>query len=86
VGPGGTAQTTLRITGSSIQVANTGDPPSRTVSLSTNGTSFTSTDTCPDSTVLHGAYTATPSTFAIQIDGGTDDAGARTVVETFTRQ
>ena len=54
--------------------------------LATSGTSFTSTDTCPDTTVIQGSYTATATTLVIQLPGGTDDAGARTVVETFTMQ
>jgi hypothetical protein len=85
-GPSGTAQTTLKISGSTVQVASSGQPTTRTVDLATSGTSFTSTDTCPDTTVLRGTYTATATTFAIQIDGGTDDAGARTLLETFTKQ
>jgi len=86
VGPGGTARTTVQITGATVQVANAGEPATRTVLLQTSGATFTSTDTCPDMTILRGGYTATTTTFAIQIDGGTDDAGARTVVETFTLQ
>ena len=43
-------------------------------------------DTCPDTDTRPGTYTATPTTFTVQLDGGTDDAGARTLVETFTKQ
>jgi hypothetical protein len=84
VGPGGPAQTTLRITGATVEVANAGDPPTRSITLVTSGTAFTSTDTCPDTTVVRGSYSATATTFAVQLDGGTDDAGARMVVETYT--
>jgi hypothetical protein len=83
-GTNGTSQTTIQITGSTIQIVNAGDPPTRTITLATSGTSFTSTDTCPDySTVIQGSYTATATTFVVQFPGGTDDAGARTVVESF---
>ena len=84
-GAGGSAQTTLQITGSTIQVASTGDPTTRTVTLVTMGASFTASDTCPDNAILQGTYSATPTMFAIAIAGGTDDAGARTVVETFAK-
>jgi hypothetical protein len=86
VGPGGPAQTTLQITGTTVQMAESGQPPTRTVTLVTSGTTFTATTTCPESAVSQGSYTATATTLAIEIPGGTDDAGARTVVETFTRQ
>ncbi|HEX8791718.1 MAG TPA: hypothetical protein VF765_12270 [Polyangiaceae bacterium] len=85
-GPSGMTQTTIQIAGSTIQIASNGQPPTRTVTLATSGTSFTATDTCPDSHVTHGSYTATATTILIFLDGGTDDAGARTVVETFTKQ
>ena len=85
-GPTGTAQTTIEITGSTVEVANTGTPPTRTTSLSTSGTTFTSTDTCPDSVVSTGGFTATSTSLSIFLDGGTDDAGARTVVEMYTRE
>jgi hypothetical protein len=86
VGPGGPAQMTLQISGTTIQMAETGQPPTRTVTLVTSGTTFTATITCPDSEVSQGSYTATATTLAIEIPGGTDDAGARTVIETFTKQ
>jgi hypothetical protein len=83
-GTNGTSQTTIQITGSTIQIVSAGDPPTRTITLATSGTSFTSTDTCPDtSTVIQGSYTATATTFVVQFPGGSDDAGARTVVESF---
>ncbi len=85
-GPSGTSQTTLQITGSTIQVVSTGDPPTRTVTFSTSGTSLDSVDTCPDTDTRPGSYTATPTTLIVELDGGTDDAGARTLVETFTKQ
>ncbi len=86
VGPGGPAQTTLQIMGTTVQMAESGQPPTRTVTLVTSGTTFTATTTCPESAVSQGSYTATATTLAIEIPGGTDDAGARTVVETFTKQ
>jgi hypothetical protein len=85
-GPSGTAQTTIQVSGSTIQVVSSGQPMTRTVMLATSGSTFTSTDTCPDATVTHGSYSATATTFLIFLDGVTDDAGARTVVETFTKQ
>lgn len=85
-GPSGMSQTTIEITGGTIQIVSVGQPTTRTVTIATSGTSFTATDTCPDSTVTRGSYTATPTTILIFLDGGTDDAGARTVVETFTKQ
>jgi hypothetical protein len=85
-GQNGMTQTTIQITGDTIQVVSDADPATRTVKLATSGTSFTSTDTCPDTTVSQGFYTATTSSLVIQLPGGTDDAGARTLVETFTLQ
>lgn len=85
-GPSGTSQTTIQVAGTTIQIVSDGQPPTRTVTLATSGTSFTATDTCPDAKVTHGSYSATPTTILIFLDGGTDDAGARTVVETFTKQ
>jgi len=85
-GPSGTSQTMIQITGSTIQVVSTGEPPTRTVTFTTSGTSLDSVDTCPDTDTRPGSYTATPTTFVVALDGGTDDAGARTLVETFTKQ
>lgn len=85
-GPSGMAQTTIQVSGTTIQIVEVGQPPTRTVTLATSGTSFTATDTCPDAKVTQGSYTATPTSILIFLDGGTDDAGARTVVETFTKQ
>jgi hypothetical protein len=85
-GPSGTTQTTLQITGPTIQVVSDGDPATRTVSYTTSGTSIESVDTCPDTDTRPGTYTAAPTTFMVELDGGTDDAGARTLVETFTKQ
>lgn len=82
----GTAQTTIEISGSIVQVVSGGTPPTRTTTLATTGTTFTSTDTCPDAVVSNGSFTATATTFAIFLDDGADDAGARTVVETFTKE
>ena len=84
-GPSGTEQTTVVVSGATFQVVSAGQPPRRTLTLATSGTAFTATDTCPDSTVTTGTYTATATGLTIVIAGGTDDAGARTVVETFTR-
>ena len=69
-----------------LQVVSAGQPPTRTVSLATSGASFTATDTCRDSRVIEGRYSATASTLVIVLNGGTDDAGGRTVVETFEKQ
>jgi hypothetical protein len=85
-GASGTAQTTLTITGSTIQVVSTGEPATRTVTFTTSGTTIDSVDTCPDTDTRSGGYTATATTFIVQLDAGTDDAGARTLVETFTMQ
>jgi hypothetical protein len=85
-GPSGTAQTTIVITGSTVEIANRGEPPTRTTTLSLSGTTFTSTDTCPDNVIATGSFTATSTTLAIFLDGGSDDAGARTVIETFTKE
>jgi hypothetical protein len=85
-GSTGTAQMTLQVMGNTVQVAGTGQPATRTVTITTSGTSIDSVDTCPDTDTRSDTYTATPTTFTIQLDGGTDDAGARTVVETFTKQ
>ncbi len=84
-GASGTAQTTVVVSGATLQVVSAGEPPTRTVTLATNGTAFTATDTCPDSTVSNGTFSANATSFSIVLPGGTDDAGARTVVETFTK-
>ena len=85
-GASGTTQTTLQVTGGTIQVVSDGDPATRTVTFTTSGTSLDSVDTCPDTDTRPGTYTATPTTLVVELDGGTDDAGARTLVETFTKQ
>jgi hypothetical protein len=85
-GPSGTTQTTLQISGATIQVVSDGEPATRTVTFTTSGTSIQSVDTCPDTDTRPGTYTATPTTLVVELDGGTDDAGARTLVETFTKQ
>jgi len=85
-GPSGMAQTTIQVTGTTIQIVESGQPPTRTVTLATIGTRFTATDTCPDAKVTQGDYTATSTTILIFLAAGTDDAGARTLVETFTKQ
>jgi hypothetical protein len=85
-GPSGTSKTTIQISGDTFQVVNDGTPGTRTVSAVVSGTSVTATDTCPDSTVFDETFTATTTSFVVYLDGGTDDAGARTVAETFTKQ
>jgi hypothetical protein len=82
----GTSQMTTLIQGDTVQIVSSGQPTRRTVTLTTADASFTSVDTCPDSQMSQGAYTATPTTLTIFLPGGTDDAGARTVVETLTKQ
>jgi hypothetical protein len=86
-GVSGTSQTTALIQGESVQLVNSGPPTRRTIMLTTTADAgFTSVDTCPDVQTSQGAYTATPTTLVIFLPGGTDDAGARTVVETLTKQ
>jgi hypothetical protein len=85
-GPSGSSQTTISISGATIQVVTSGQPDRQTVTLATQGSAFTATDTCPDNKVTMGSYSASGTTFTIFLDGGTDDAGNRTVVETFTKQ
>lgn len=85
-GPSGMSQTTISVAGATIQVVSNGQPDRRTVTLATQGSAFTATDTCPDTKVTMGSYSADGTTLAIYLDGGTDDAGKRTVVETFTKQ
>ncbi len=82
-----TSQMTTLITGTTVQIVSDGQPARRTVTLTTAADAgFVSVDTCPDSNSSQGAYTATPTTLTIFLAGGTDDAGARTVVETLTKQ
>ena len=85
-GATGTGQTTLQVEGNTIQVATTGQPPALTVSFTTGGTNINAVNTCPDTDPRPATYTATPTSLVIQLPGGTDDAGARTVVETYTKQ
>jgi hypothetical protein len=85
-GASGTAQTTIEVTGDTIQMVGSGQPLTRTVTLVTSGVTFTATDSCPDTQVSQGGYTATPTTLTVFLPGGTDDAGARTVAESFTKQ
>jgi|HubBroStandDraft_1064217.scaffolds.fasta_scaffold81993_2 hypothetical protein len=85
-GATGMTDTTIQITGNTIQVVTNGTPGTRTETFAGTGSTFTATDTCPDTTVIQGAYTATSSSFVVQFPGGTDDAGARTVEETFAKQ
>lgn len=85
-GATGSARITVQIAGGIIQVASDSTPTTQTVSLTTSGTTFVATDTCPDTKVTHGSFTATATTLLIVLDGGADDAGKRTVVETYTKQ
>ena len=85
-GTTGTWQATALIAGETVQLVNSGQPLRRTITLTTADAGFASVDTCPDSQMAQGGYTATPTMLVIFLDGGTDDAGARTVVETLTRQ
>jgi hypothetical protein len=85
-GPGGAGQTTIRITGSTMDVAASGTPPTRTLTLTTSGTSITAADTCPDTDTSQATYSATATALVFILPGGTDDAGTRTVVETYTKQ
>ena len=85
-GTTGTWQATALIQGTTVQLVNSGPPTRRTLTLTTADAGFASADTCPDSQSAQGGYTATPTTLTIFLPGGTDDAGARTVVETLTRQ
>jgi hypothetical protein len=82
----GSGQSTVTISGTTVQMATSGEPTTRTVTLITNGTTFTATDTCPDSSVATGSYSATASTLVILLAAGTADAGAKTLAETFTKQ
>jgi hypothetical protein len=83
-GSSGTTQTTIKISGATIQVITNGTPATRNETLTTTGNQFTSTDTCPDTNVIQGTYTATATTLVVQFSAGTDDAGARTVAESFS--
>jgi hypothetical protein len=85
-GQSGTSQMTAQIQGQTVQIVSSGPPDRRTVTLTTSDAGFTSVDTCPDSQMSEGSYTATATVLTIFLDGGTDDAGARTVVETLTKQ
>ncbi|HEY6463794.1 MAG TPA: hypothetical protein VIY73_26675 [Polyangiaceae bacterium] len=85
-GPSGSAHTTVRIAGTTMDVAASGTPPTRTLTLTTNGTSITAADTCPDTETSQATYSATATTLVFILPGGSDDAGTRTVVETYTKQ
>jgi hypothetical protein len=82
----GTSQTTALIQGTTVQLVSDGQPTRRTITLTTADAGFTSIDSCPGSQISQGGYTATPTKLTIFLAGGTDDAGARTVVETLTKQ
>jgi hypothetical protein len=85
-GSTGTSQTTLQITGNTLQVADKGSPPTRTVMLTTSGTGFTAKTSCPSGLGdISGSYTATATSLVVQL-GGNPDAGTPTTQETFTKQ
>jgi hypothetical protein len=42
--------------------------------------------TCPNTDVQQGTYTSTPTLLVVEVPAGTSHAGARTLVETFTKQ
>jgi hypothetical protein len=94
IGSAGSTQTTIQIQGNTVQVVSTAPPTTRTLTLVTNGTSFTATDTCPDATVIQGSYSVNlipgepgvaVTQLVVQFAGGTDEGGARTVQQTFTK-
>jgi hypothetical protein len=89
-GPTGTnSQVTLQIAGTTLQIATNGEPSTATATFTTNGTTLTATDSCPDSKVQSVTYTvgAAPVTLTLIIDAGTfSDGGVKTLVETFTKQ
>jgi hypothetical protein len=85
-GATGTSQMTALVQGSTVQLVTSGQPARRTIALTTADAGFTSVDTCPASQTSQGGYTATPTTLTFFLPGGTDDAGARTVVDTLTKQ
>jgi hypothetical protein len=85
-GTSGTSQMTAEIQGEIVQIVSADQPARRTVTLMTSDAGFTSIDTCPTPQSAEGYFTATPTTLMIFLAGGTDDAGARTVVETLTKQ
>jgi hypothetical protein len=85
-GPSGTARITLQITGATIQVASDSAPTTRTVTVTASGNAFMATTTCSDAGPIVGTYSATPTTFVVQFSGGSDEAGTRTVEDSFTRQ
>jgi hypothetical protein len=83
-GATGTAQTTLEISGSTVQQANSGS--STTYTLATSGSNLTATQMCPTADVRQATYTATAATLVVEVPAGTDEAGAKTLVETFAKQ
>jgi len=87
-GSSGSVQTTIQINAGTIQVVTSGTPTTRTETLSTSGSNFTTTDTCPDTAVIQGSYTATSTTLILQYvpGAGTNDASDFTSQETFTMQ
>jgi len=85
-GASGTTQTTLQIAGDTIQVVSDGEPATRTGTFTTSGTGIQWVGTCPDMETQPGTYTATPTTLLVELDGAAVDAGARTLVETYTKQ
>jgi hypothetical protein len=84
-GPTGTAQTTVHIIGSTVQQTNAGTG-TETYTLATGGSTLTATETCPTPGVTQATYTATATTLTVAVPAGTDEAGAKTLVETLTLQ
>jgi hypothetical protein len=82
---GGLQNTTIEVSGTTIQVNSSGTTSTETVV--TSGTNlFTDTRTCPGPATRDGTYTATPTMLIVQFDDGTADGGTSIVQETFTLQ
>jgi hypothetical protein len=85
-GPGGSNSTTIEVDGTTIQIAMMGANGTATEMVTTSGSSFTDTRTCPAPATRMGAYSATATTFTVQFQNGTVDGGVSTIQETFTLQ
>jgi hypothetical protein len=81
---GGSDSTTIEVSGTTIQVSQTGMTSTETVAFS--GTTFTDTRTCPTAASRQGSFSATATTLIVQFDNGTADGGVNVVQETFTLQ
>jgi hypothetical protein len=85
-----TTRSTVQITGVTTQIV-TDDASGEhraTAMLVTSGTTLTATDTCPDSVVHQGSFTATATTIVAILPAGTlpDGGGPKTLVETYVKQ